>query len=85
MRVLTVCLLVFVVRFEHEIPTITKFFCCSMSVSLTIRCNCFVGGENWKEHVVADERLVTGQNPASAHGVAVQMKHQLSELQAKAK
>ena len=28
------------------------------------------GAENFQAHVVADGRLVTGQNPASAHGVA---------------
>lgn len=32
-----------------------------------------VPAENWKAHVVVDERLVTGQNPASAAGVATQM------------
>jgi putative intracellular protease/amidase len=28
------------------------------------------GAENFQAHVVSDGRLVTGQNPASAHGVA---------------
>ncbi|RZA88802.1 type 1 glutamine amidotransferase domain-containing protein, partial [Escherichia coli] len=26
---------------------------------------------NWSENVVTDDRLITGQNPASAHGVGV--------------
>ena len=33
----------------------------------------------WGEHVVVDGRLVTGQNPASAHGVAVAMKDLMSQ------
>ncbi|MEO1021758.1 MAG: nuclear transport factor 2 family protein [Bacteroidota bacterium] len=30
----------------------------------------FIGGENWAKNVVVDGRLITGQNPASAYGVA---------------
>ncbi len=33
----------------------------------------FIKGQPWGEHIVVDENLVTGQNPASAHGVAVAM------------
>ncbi|MEM7572311.1 MAG: nuclear transport factor 2 family protein [Bacteroidota bacterium] len=33
----------------------------------------FIGADNWQENVIVDERLVTGQNPASARGVAERM------------
>lgn len=33
----------------------------------------YTAGEMWKEHVVVDGKLVTGQNPASAHKVAVEI------------
>ncbi|MEM6398100.1 MAG: DJ-1/PfpI family protein [Bacteroidota bacterium] len=33
----------------------------------------FIGAENWTENVIVDERLVTGQNPASANQVAKQL------------
>ncbi|MEL6276594.1 MAG: type 1 glutamine amidotransferase domain-containing protein [Bacteroidota bacterium] len=33
----------------------------------------FVNEENWQENVVVDERLVTGQNPASAKQVALEI------------
>lgn len=38
-----------------------------------------VPAENWAENVVVDERLVTGQNPASAAGVAKEMEKLLAE------
>ncbi len=33
---------------------------------------------NWSEHVVVDGRLITGQNPASAHGVGAAVVNQLN-------
>lgn len=33
----------------------------------------FSGADNWQEHVVVDGRLITGQNPASAHKLALQL------------
>ncbi|MGD1839361.1 MAG: nuclear transport factor 2 family protein [Thermonemataceae bacterium] len=33
----------------------------------------FVGADNWQENVVVDGRLVTGQNPASAHKMALEI------------
>lgn len=33
----------------------------------------FVGAANWQKNVVVSERLVTGQNPASSHGVGEEM------------
>jgi len=39
----------------------------------------FIGKENWTNNVVIDGRLITGQNPASAHGVGTAIaKHLLS-------
>ncbi|MGE0633464.1 MAG: type 1 glutamine amidotransferase domain-containing protein [Pseudobdellovibrionaceae bacterium] len=38
----------------------------------------FAEAEPFKYHVISDGRLVTGQNPASAFGVAHEMIHQLS-------
>lgn len=33
----------------------------------------FSGADNWQEHVVVDGRLITGQNPASAHAMALKL------------
>ncbi|MTI32769.1 nuclear transport factor 2 family protein [Xanthovirga aplysinae] len=33
----------------------------------------FSGADNWKENVIVDERLITGQNPASAYKLAKEM------------
>ena len=37
----------------------------------------FVGGENWKEHVIVDKNLITGQNPASSGKAAKALLAQL--------
>lgn len=34
---------------------------------------------NWSENVVTDGRLITGQNPASAHGVGVALLNALHQ------
>ncbi len=34
---------------------------------------------NWSENVVTDGRLITGQNPASAHGVGVALLNALRQ------
>ena len=39
-----------------------------------------VTADVWEEKVVVDERLVTGQNPASAAGVAKEMEKLLAEV-----
>jgi len=31
----------------------------------------FIGQKDWEENVIVDERLITGQNPASAHAVGL--------------
>ena len=33
----------------------------------------FIGQDNWQKNVIVDERLVTGQNPASARQVALEL------------
>ena len=33
----------------------------------------FSGADNWQKNVVVDGRLVTGQNPASAHDLALKL------------
>ena len=44
-----------------------------LASSLTARGAVHVRAPNWQENVVVDQRLVTGQNPASATGVGLQM------------
>ncbi len=40
----------------------------------------YIGKPNWQTNVVVDERFVTGQNPASARGVAEAIVQALSTL-----
>lgn len=39
-----------------------------------------IAAPNWRENVVVDERLVTGQNPASAEGVGQEMARMLKHI-----
>lgn len=39
----------------------------------------FVGAENWQKNVIVDERLVTGQNPASAYDLGAEVVKLLEE------
>jgi putative intracellular protease/amidase len=52
-----------------------------LQTKLTERGACHSGTENFAAYVVADSRLVTGQNPASATGVAERVVELLAERQ----
>lgn len=54
---------------EEEAAGLTKVMPFLLESRLTERGGKYTKAANWAEHVVTDGRLVTGQNPASAHGV----------------
>ncbi len=41
--------------------------------------NSYLKKDDWQEHVIVDERVITGQNPASAHGVGKAMVEALTQ------
>lgn len=47
--------------------------------SLTLSAGKFSKVQPWQPHIIADGRLITGQNPTSAHGVGLAMVKQLSQ------
>ena len=51
---------------EHVVPFL-------LETTLRERGALFSVAENWQEHVVVDGRLITGQNPASAYQVALEI------------
>jgi len=60
------------VKLEHVVPFL-------LETRLVERGGRFVGAPKWQKHVVVSDRLVTGQTPASAAGVAEAMVALLQE------
>lgn len=57
-----------------ELDKVIPFF---LSEKLESRGAVHVPAPNWTENVITDDRLVTGQNPASAHGVGLAIRELL--------
>jgi putative intracellular protease/amidase len=58
------------VKYTHVVPYL-------LATTLKQRGALHQPAPNWSENVVVDGRLVTGQNPASAHGVGAAVVEQL--------
>ncbi|WP_413581770.1 type 1 glutamine amidotransferase domain-containing protein [Bdellovibrio sp. HCB288] len=68
---------------EEEEVGLTKVVPFSLANKLQERGALYEGGKNWENKVVVDGRLVTGQNPQSAHSVAVAIIEVLAVKKAK--
>lgn len=51
------------VKGDKDVPFLTE-------TEMKHRGGIYSCASNWKEHVIIDDRLITGQNPASTAGVA---------------
>lgn len=66
---------------EEEAVGLTKVVPFLLESTLRERGAKFQAGENWADKVVVSERLITGQNPYSAHSLALKVVEQAQKLQ----
>lgn len=66
---------------EEEAAGLTQVMPFLLETSLVDRGGVYSKAGLWQNHVVVDERLVTGQNPASAEGVGKAVAQLIGKLQ----
>ncbi|WP_413584357.1 type 1 glutamine amidotransferase domain-containing protein [Bdellovibrio sp. HCB274] len=64
---------------EEEEVGLSKVVPFPLATKLQERGGIYEGGKNWEDKVVVDGRLITGQNPQSAHSVATKLVELLSK------